>query len=387
MYKRQDIDIDTEKTKILVTVGFDEEFHYGDELSVRGTLEKPENFVTDQGKDFDYINYLKKDGILYLINYAEVEILSEDNGSNIKQSLFTVKDQFLEQISFVIRSPESLLLGGLILGEKSAFSQELRQDFINTGTIHIVALSGYNVTIVAEWIMKMFYFLPLMWSFVAGILGILLFVIMAGGQSTAVRAGTMAVLALFARATGRNYDVARILILVGVFMIIWNPLVLVHDVSFQLSFIATVAVIFYAPRIEKYFNWMPKKLGLRDMLAVTTACYIFVLPFVLYKMGNLSLVALPANVLVLPFIPPIMLLGFLTGFLGIIWYGLSVPFGYGAYLLLDYQLYVINLLANVPFATFSLPSFPLWIVVIIYFYFIYFLFGKSIKSFFYDTPI
>jgi competence protein ComEC len=224
-----------------------------------------------------------------------------------------------------------------------------------------------------------------MWAFGAGMLGILLFVVMAGGQSTAVRAGTMAVLALVARATGRTYDVARGLILVGVVMIIFNPFVLVHDVSFQLSFIATVAVIFYSPRIEKYFTWVPKRFGLRDIVAVTTACYIFVLPYILYKMGNLSLVALPANMLILPFIPPIMLLGFLTGFLGIIWYALSVPVGYLASILLGYQLEVVNVLANVPFAALTVPNFPPWLVIVIYAYFLYRLFGRAIKNFFSPT--
>jgi competence protein ComEC len=110
-------------------------------------------------------------------------------------------------------------------------------------------------------------------------------------------------------------------------MVLLNPFVLVYDVSFQLSFIATVAVIFLAPRIEKYFLWITPRFGLRDIITVTCAAYVFVLPFILYKMGNLSLVALPANILILPLIPFTMFLGFMTGFAGIIWYVFAVPFG------------------------------------------------------------
>src|SRR3989344_3019373 len=174
-------------TRILATVNFGQDFKYGDEVDVSGKLEKPENFITDQGKSFDYINYLRKDEIFYVMNYPTVEIISRNNG-----------------------------------------------------TIHIVTLSGYNVTIVAEWFMKLFTFLPQNLGIGMGILAILLFVLMTGGSSTAVRAGIMATLALIARATGRNYDVARALILAGVVMILINPFVLVFDVSFQLSFIATV---------------------------------------------------------------------------------------------------------------------------------------------------
>ena len=275
-------------------------------------------------------------------------------------------------------------MGGLILGEKAPFSQDFTQKFVDTGTIHIVALSGYNVTIVAEWIMKVFVFLPRHLGIGIGIFTILLFIIMTGASSTAIRAGVMAILALIARATGRNYDVARALILAAVFMIILNPYVLVFDVSFQLSFLATIGVIFLAPKIEKYFTWVTKRFQLRDIVSVTVAAYIFVMPFILYKMGNLSLVALPANVLILPFIPFTMLLGFITGGLGLIWYIFAVPAGFLSFLFLHYELAIINFFASLPFASFAVPNFPLLITVAIYAYFIYRLFGRNIKKVFID---
>lgn len=376
------VEIDGEKTKILLSVGLDEYFQYGDSIQIKGILKKPENFKTDQGKTFDYINYLRKDGILYVMAYPKVEIISSGNGNKLQSILFWAKEKFLAKINFAIKSPENLLMGGLILGEKSAFSQELRDNFINTGTIHIVALSGYNVTIVAEWIMKLFSFLPIGLAIGSGVLAIIFFVLMTGGSSTAVRAGTMSVLALIARATGRNYDVARALVLTALVMVFINPFLLVFDVSFQLSFLATIAVIFFAPRIEKYFLWAPKQFGLRDIIAVTCAAYIFVFPFILYKMGNFSLVALPVNILVLPFIPFTMLAGFLTGFVGLFSYILAVPFGYFSYFLLHYELSIIGFFADIPFAVFSFPDFPLFLALTTYAYFIYKLFGKNIARFF-----
>lgn len=370
------------KTKILATVPLEREYKYGDKVDISGILEKPENFTTHQEKNFDYINYLRKDKIFYLMNYPYVDVVESGGGNIIKRHLFSFKKKFLDKIDFAVSKPESLLLGGLILGERASFSAELRQEFIDTGTIHIVALSGYNVTIIAEWIIKIFAFLPLGLAFSFGILGILLFVIMAGGMPTAVRAGTMAVLALVARATSRDYDVGRGLVLAGVLMILSNPFVLAYDVSFQLSFVATIAVIYLAPRWEKYFMWVTKRFNLRDVLSVTFSAYVFVLPFILYKMGNLSLTALPANILVLPFIPITMFFGFMTGFFGLFWSYLSLPFGYIAYLLLHYELSVIHFLANLSFSAFVVPDFPLFLVLIFYIYFIYYLFGGPIKQFF-----
>ena len=370
--------------EILLSTGLDRDFKYGDEISFTGKLEKPENFITDQGKEFDYVNYLRKDGIFYVMNYPSIEIVSRGNGNKIKSFLFSVKGEFLEKMNFAIKSPENLLMGGLILGEKASFSPELRKSFIDTGTIHIVALSGYNITIVAQWFigfMKLFAFLPKNLGIGMGIFAIFLFIIMTGASSTALRAGIMATLVLVARASGRNYDVTRALILAGVFMILLNPFVLVYDVSFQLSFIATIAVIFFAPRIEKYFMWVTDSFQLRDIVSVTCAAYIFVAPFILYEMGNLSLVALPANILILPFIPLTMIFGFLTGFAGVIWYILAVPLGFISYLFLHYELAIINFFSNIPFAALSIPDFPFIFTLAIYVYFIYRLFGRSIKNF------
>lgn len=370
----------TNNTKILVSADFDTDLLYGDKVRVKGKIEKPENFETDQGKIFDYINYLRKDNIFYTISFANVEVLSHGHGNMVKSILFKVKNKFLEKINLVIRYPENLLLGGLILGEKSAFSKELRESFVNTGTIHMVALSGYNITIVAEWFMKLFSFLPKMFGIGMGMFSIVLFIVMTGGGSTGVRAGIMAFLALYTRASGRNYDVGRALLLAGVLMILINPLTLPYDVSFQLSFLATIALIFFSPKCEKYFLWVTEKFGLREIATITFAVYIFVLPFLLYKTGNLSLVALPANMLVLPLIPITMAFGFLTGFFGVISYYVSIPFAFVSSLLLKYELGVIEMFARIPFAAVIIPNFPLVITILIYAYAVYVLWGSALKD-------
>lgn len=379
----QKLTVKTKETKILVTVGLGDRFKYGDTVKFSGEIYKPENFTTDQGKEFDYVNYLRKDGIFYVSSYPDMEILESGKGNPVKRGLFAVKNFFLAKINFAVPTPESHLLGGLILGERGAFDRNLRQALVDTGTIHIVALSGYNVTIVAEWIMRFFsLFIVGAWSYIAGILGIILFVVMAGAGSTAVRAGVMAILVLLARATGRTNDAGRALVLAGVLMILVNPFVLVFDVSFQLSFIATVAVIFLYPKVEKYFHWVPEKWGLREVVGITFAAYIFVLPFILYKMGNLSLVALPANILILPFIPLTMMFGFFTAVLGSIWYALAVPLGWISFIFLRWEISVVEFFAKFSFASFAISGFPLWLTLLIYALFTYKLFFGNIKNFF-----
>ncbi len=242
------------KTNILVSADLDQNFKYGDAITFTGKLKKPENFLTDQGKTFDYINYLRKDGILYTMSYPQIQVTGEGNGNVFKSTLFSLKEKFLAKINYLIPNPESIFAGGLMFGEKSDFDKTMKQNFVNTGMIHLVTLSGYKVTMVAGWFIALFSFLPFGFAIGVGILAVWCFVLMTGGIASAIRAGIMATLALIARATGRNYDVARALILTAVVMILLNPFVLVYDASFQLSFIGTIAIIFLVPKIEKYFH-------------------------------------------------------------------------------------------------------------------------------------
>ncbi|MCH8329246.1 MAG: ComEC/Rec2 family competence protein [Nanoarchaeota archaeon] len=185
-----------------------------------------------------------------------------------------------------------------MLGTKQSLGEELKQDFIDTGIVHIVVLSGYNVTIVSDAIVGFFgYFLSGMVAFSLGLISIVFFAIMTGAGATIVRASIMAILVLIARRIGRTYEITRALLLAGLVMLIHNPWILVFDISFQLSFLATVGLIYLAPRFEKYVRFLPKFWDIRGIFAATIATQLFVLPFILYKMGTLSLVSPFVNLL------------------------------------------------------------------------------------------
>lgn len=366
-----------EEADILVRASLYSGINYGDEIKVYGMLSRPENFVTDQGKIFDYENYLYKDDIFYILKAEHVEVLNH-GGSFLKKKLFAIKHYFLNSIKYNIPEPESGLLAGIIIGDKSWLTNDLRNQFIRTSTIHIIALSGYNVTIVAEGIMKFFgAFARRTVSISFGIITIILFVIMTGASSTAIRAGIMAVLALTARATGRTYDLGRALFIAFIIMIFINPKILFYDVSFQLSFIATFGLIYLTPIVFEKLKKIPAKFGLREIIASTIATNIFVFPFILYKMGTFSLVSLPANILILPSMPITMLLGFIVGTLGGISSIITIPFAFITYKLLEFMLFVIKFLSNIPFASFNVAHFPLIITVILYGIIIWYIFIKK----------
>lgn len=353
--------LEAEGVKILVTSYHYPSFKYGDEIEVKGTLKRPGKF-----DEFDWGAYLAKDDIYFEMFYPETKFISSGNASWIKASFFSLKNKFLSNVARVVPEPHSALLGGLTFGAKQSMPKDLLDDFRKTGIIHIVVLSGYNVTIIADAIMRVLGFLPHFLGIGFGALGIVCFAVMAGASATVVRASLMALLVLLARATGRIYEITIALFATGFLMILQNPKILRFDSSFQLSFLATMALVYLAPILEPRLKIFPKKFQIRQLASATLSTQIFVLPLILYKMGLFSVVGLPVNLLVLMFIPATMFFGFVTAVVGFASTLLSVPFGWITYGLLAYQLKVVELFSSLPFASFTIENFPLWLMLTMY---------------------
>jgi len=362
----------------LVQTDFYPEFEYGDLIKISGKLGKPENIEKNDGREFDYVAYLGKDGIEYTINFAKAELVSHGHGNLIKGKLFDIKNAFIKNIEKTIPEPQSSLLGGILLGAKNSMSSEVWDSFKISGLSHIVALSGYNITIVAESIMNILYFLPRAFAFSGGVLGIIAFVVMSGASSTAVRASIMALIVILAKATNRNYKIGRALVVAGLLMIIYNPKILVFDISFQLSFIATIAIIFVSPILKERLSFITEKFALRENISATISAQILVLPLILYQMGLLSLVALPANILIVSVIPFLMFFGFFAGFVGFINVFVSLPFAWVSWFVLTYILKVSDLFAGLPFSSIEIKAFSS--VTLFFAYFILFLVFLFLKK-------
>lgn len=354
------------KINILIFARRSEDVSYGDNVIVRGVLSSPSNFTTESGKEFNYKKYLADQDVYFIIKNPEIEVTSSSGGSFIKKTLFSFKNYFLKNINRVISTPQSDLAGGLLMGVKGGFDEDLRQSFINTGTIHIVALSGYNVSIVALNIMKVFNLVfSNVLSTILGIFSIILFIVMTGASSTAIRAGIMATIMLIGRISGRNYFAFRSLVIAGILMVAYDFRILT-DMSFELSFLATAGVLLITPKVINWFKFLPMRWGIREMVSSTIGASIAVLPLLLYLTGVLSLVSLPANFMILLFIPTTMLLVFITGVLGFFSLFLSIPFGYISNLFLSYILVVIKFFDELPLSSVNIFYFPIWLLIISY---------------------
>lgn len=346
---------------VLVRVDAFERISYGDAHSVSGRLIAPLPFITQNERIFMYDEYLNKDGIGTIVSFASVEVLATDKGNFVQRYLFSIKSAYLKSIARHIPDPGASLLGGLTVGTKQSLGENLENDFRRTGIIHIVVLSGYNVIIVAETIMRSLRFMPLRLRLGISTLAIGLFVILVGAGSTVVRAALMAVAALIVRASGHTALGLQLLFLAGISMLLINPALLLHDPSFQLSFIATLGLILFSKPFEKLFSWIRHR-AFREITTATVATQIAVFPLLIFLMGEISLVALPVNLLVLPTVPSAMLFGFITGILGVIPFVsvfLAPVFGALAFFVLSFELLVVNLFARISVASITLPSFSL----------------------------
>ncbi len=297
---------------VLVRVPTYPKWSYGDRISVSGIVTSPTSFETDAGRVFDYASYLRRFGVMHIIERPHVSLVFSGDGNPMVSLLFACKERLMSALALVIPSPSVELLFGILFGSQRGLPADLEDFFRRAGLIHIVVLSGYNLSVVADWIIRAASRLPRSISLFFGAFSIVAYATMAGASATAVRAALMALLVILAQVVRRRYHVSRALMLAGLIMITLNPYVLLFDRSFQLSFIATIAVIYVSPIIERYVSWVSQRFALRNIVASTIATNILVLPLLLYTSGSVSLLSLPANVLALPLIPVTMLLGTVT---------------------------------------------------------------------------
>ncbi len=353
---------DNAKNKILINSDIYPQYQYGDELKVKCDLQEPKNF---EDSNFDYQMYLAKDGIYRICNKPQITAIASNKGNKFYTAILAAKNKFEEKISAIFPDPEGAYLKGLILGGGKRMTKDLNDAFSKTGTTHTVAVSGYNVTIVAAFLMWLGIALGL-WRqqvFSFALIGIVLFVLMTGAPSSAVRAGIMGGLVIWAMKEGRLANSTNAIILAAAIMLAINPLLLRYDAGFQLSFLATLGIVWLYPLFEKKI-WGSGIL--KETILLSVAAQIFVLPILLNSFEKLSIVSPLANLLILPAIPYIMLGGFAAGIAGFIFVPLGTLMGFIPYLLLKIELFTVAWLGNLPWAALEIKNFG-WVYMIIYY--------------------
>ena len=332
--------------KVLITTNKYPQYEYGDKLKITGKLKTPEEFP-----DFNYKNYLAKDGIYSVMYWPKIELIEKDQGNFIYAKILQFKNKLRESIYQNLSPPQSSILGAIILGDKRKISDKWKEKLNIAGVRHITAVSGLHVAVLTVILISLLLWLGF-WrqqAFYLTIFLITIFIVMTGLQPSGIRAGIMGGLFLLGQYLGRLSISLRAIVFAGAAMLAQNPLLLRLDIGFQLSFLAILGVIYLLPTFKEWLKFIPSE-NLKSILAMTFSAYLFTLPILIYNFGYVSLVAPITNILIIPFLYWIMIFGFIFGIIGMAWGTLGWIFSLPALFLLSYLIKVVNLFSQ-PWAT------------------------------------
>ena len=349
---------------VVVSVDRFAEVSYGDVIMAQGTLRSPEPFETDTGRTFNYPNYLWAHGVSYTLPFGDVTVLQRGNGNSIVALLLSIKHALISGIERALPEPYAALAEGLLLGEKQSLGDKLYDAFIASGVVHIIVLSGYNVALVINSVLYIsLRVLPRMAGYALAAIFVVGFAILTGGSETTIRATIMALLMMVARVLNRPAAALRGLLIAAAIMALTNPFLVLYDLSFQLSVLATFGLIIFSDGIARRMQFIPARFGFREIIATTLATQITVLPLLILSIGAVSLVFLPANALILPLVPLAMLLSFIAALLVLVIPAVALPFSFAAYTVLAFIILVAEFFGTVPFALITIPPGLTWAVL------------------------
>ena len=318
--------------EISVLVSLSPEINYGDVIEAKGEIKTP--ISKNQGP----ISFFPK-----------FKVVAESQGFWLKEKLLDFKKSVLLQFKKFLPSDSAALLSGLTLGWRGDFTDEFKKEMSLSGTTHMVALSGYNITILVLVIAGMFsYWLSRRMTFWLTSAVICLFILMVGAEASVVRAAAMGFLVLLAKETGRLYSIRNAIVLTAAIMVLAEPSAL-FDVGFELSFLSLLGIVYLRPAIVALFGIKEDSksfLSWRENALTTLSAQLAVAPILIQVFGNFSLTSIAANVLILEFVPLTMFLGFILAAFGWLFYYAGFILSFLENIILKYELGVIKFFAD-----------------------------------------
>ena len=286
---------------VLVLLPLDEAVQYGDTVSFTCELEPPQPIET-----FRYDLHLSGRGVSAVCTAPHDVWVQPAKGNPIAVLLFA-KEQITGRLRALVPEPHATFLAGVLFGGGDALPVELRDDFARTGTAHILAASGFNVSIFSLTLLGMLMEAPIgrRRAIVGAFILVALYVLIAGAGPAVVRAGLMAAALMLGKAIQRPPFAWNILLLAVAVMLAQNPLVLL-DVGFQLSVAATAAIMLFAQPLSRLFAFLPSMFEIREAFAGSLAAAVITAPILVWHFGSISLLAPLVNLLVLPLIAPLL---------------------------------------------------------------------------------
>jgi ComEC/Rec2-related protein len=353
----------------------------GDTLTATGELKIPEDFVTNTGRVFDYDGYLLARGVVGIMQDSKIFDIQIAHGFNITRIATKLRLGIAATFSQYVSFPFDGALSGMVVGYQGGLTSEMQYLFKNTGTLHALVLSGYNVALLATILAVLLLPLPFKLRIILSGIAIVGLVLISGAGISAIRAGIMGSIGLFGLFSARTYNAWRALIIAYLVLFFMSPFAVFADPGFQLSFLASFFMICILPSILLKLSFIPEKkiyLPLREMAALGFILPIFMLPYTMYFSGLVPLSSPFANIVVAIAVPIITILGLIL--LCVSW---IAPFATILGTLLSFLgnilLVILTFLLKIP--VLMVPEFSGLFVLSIYVVFCMYFFKKDIRLF------
>jgi competence protein ComEC len=334
--------------RVLVQAGHFVEVSCGDRVLVEGKLRRPRS-----GGRFSYRDHLARQGIHVLLQAnEEVRHLDGRGGGPLSQALSMLRGWARKRIESQLPEPQASLLVGILLGSRTSMPDEVQEAFSRSGTTHILAISGWNISIVAAFLSAAGrHLLGQRYSLGLVLAGIVLYTLFVGGGAAVLRAAVMGILYVLAQHVGRPGDGITILMASAWAMTLWSP-GLLWDIGFQLSLSATIGMLLFVPIwTEAWARWPA---FITESMAATLASQLVTWPLMAFYFRQFSLIVPLSNLLACPTLTPLMLVGTLSLFLGAV-PGLGFLLRGTTWLLASYMLTVVGWAGRIPWASIDLP--------------------------------
>jgi len=327
--------------KILIQSQLYPRYHFGDRLEIDCKFILPDNS--------GYTRYLFVRDIFSVCSFGKIKKIGESRESRERKILSDWRLSLNRKISMLWPEPRGSLMAGILYGERGSIPKNVKEDFSNSGLTHIVAVSGYNTSIIAAVLLVVFVFVGF-WrkqAFWFSVVSLVLFTFFTGASASVTRAATMSIFSMLGIFLGRPARMLNSLLTAAALLLVISPRAL-SDVGFQLSFLATVGVCFVGPLLQKRF-WQHDLSGLKkvavDIFFTTLGALVSTLPLTIFYFNKIPLLALVANMLVVGFIPFIMFLGFFALLLSFLFFPAGLLVAFAADIGLRYIIWVSDKLS------------------------------------------
>jgi len=358
--------------KIIFYLPLGIEVNYGDVVDIKGELLPP-----DEGIDFSWREYLKHQGVYSTMEYPRFRIIGENQGNPLRAVLYRLRENGGQVLSVIFPSPEDSLLKGILLGDESSISSALSDAYRLTGTSHIIAISGFNMSVLAG--LVSLFFTRQFGRKRGALVTILLlgsYSLLVGASASVVRAAFMGSYAVLGNAISRKGNTLNNLGVSALLMVVLNPH-LPWDLGFQFSVLATLGLsLFAGPLRARLEHWLGQRLEQKRALAVsglvsetillTMIAQALVLPLSIWHFREVSWLFLIANPLILPVQPAVMILGLAAMSAGLLWLPLGRILAWAAWPWVAYSNRMVTWLASLAPRSWTLPRFDLFWILLYY---------------------